>query len=437
MEKLNLDLNYYSFSDLCDMFDIDVTKKFDKTVLNQSYNSMLTSVKAEVNIPGPKKDDILNFLDKAFKKMLEQDSDYKLTEGNFMPNLEKTEIFSREKPIIKKTYNEKVTSLINPFKMEKTVKILNINTLFRKNYYNQESTDFIIDLPETLKNVTSLTLMNSEIPNTMYTFSSKLGTNEFTIETYQKEEAASPPWKILKKKKHVIRIKDGNYTATELCDYLNKYVFSPDAIAELKRVCCHYDKNSKKIIFLRDTRDASIGGEADDETVGAGVKLYFNIDWRLSENANRSIQLNMGWILGYRKAYYSTEDGDYVTKTQVSFDKHEGFEPEACFQNSQGQRYIFLSIDDFNKNYSKTLLSPFEDSVINDNNIFAKINNTSDTFNYTNGDEVWFKRCYFGPVDIMKLRIKLLDEFGRTIDLNKSDYSFTLKIEQLYNMNAN
>ena len=55
----------------------------------------------------------------------------------------------------------------------------------------------------------------------------------------------------------------------------------------------------------------------------------------------------------------------------------------------------------------------------------------------SNGDEVWFKRCYFGPVDIMKLRIKLLDEFGRTIDLNKSDYSFTLKIEQLYNMNIN
>ena len=161
MENLNLDLNYYSFSDLCDMFEIDVTKAFDKTELNQSYNRMLTNVKAEINIPEPKKDDILNFLDKAFKKMLEHDSDYKLTEGNFMPNLEKTEIFSREKPVIKKTFNEKVTSLINPLRTEKVVKILNINTLFRKNYYMQPSTDFIIDLPETLKNVTSITLMNS------------------------------------------------------------------------------------------------------------------------------------------------------------------------------------------------------------------------------------------------------------------------------------
>ena len=42
-------------------------------------------------------------------------------------------------------------------------KTLCINTLFRKNYYGQNSTDFIIDLPETLKNVTSLTLTNTDI----------------------------------------------------------------------------------------------------------------------------------------------------------------------------------------------------------------------------------------------------------------------------------
>ena len=31
--------------------------------------------------------------------------------------------------------------------------------------------DFIIDLPDTLKNVNSLTLINTEIPNNIYTFS--------------------------------------------------------------------------------------------------------------------------------------------------------------------------------------------------------------------------------------------------------------------------
>ena len=78
-------------------------------------------------------------------------------------------------------------------------------------------------------------------------------------------------------------------------------------------------------------------------------------------------------------------------------------------------------------------MSPFENSIINDINIFAKINNYYDSFNYSNGDvDYQFKRSYFGPVDIMKLRIRLLDEFGRVVDLNNGDFSFTIRIEQLY-----
>ena len=48
-----------------------------------------------------------------------------------------------------------------------------------------------------------------------------------------------------------------------------------------------------------------------------------------------------------------------------------------------------------------------------------------------------FVRNYFGPVDIEKLHITVVDEFGRVIDLNNSDYTFTLKIEQIYDSMAN
>ena len=53
------------------------------------------------------------------------------------------------------------------------------------------------------------------------TFSSVTGTNEFTIETYEVAGAAAAS----AKKKHIIRIKNGNYTPEDLVDYLNKYVF--------------------------------------------------------------------------------------------------------------------------------------------------------------------------------------------------------------------
>ena len=41
-------------------------------------------------------------------------------------------------------------------------------------------------------------------------------------------------------------------------------------------------------------------------------------------------------------------------------------------------------------------------------------------------------REYFGPVNIKKLHIKLIDKFGRLGELFNSNYSLTLQFEKLY-----
>lgn len=41
-------------------------------------------------------------------------------------------------------------------------------------------------------------------------------------------------------------------------------------------------------------------------------------------------------------------------------------------------------------------------------------------------------RAYFGPVDLDRLTIKLLDNHGNLVNLNNRDWSFTLRVEQLY-----
>lgn len=43
------------------------------------------------------------------------------------------------------------------------------------------------------------------------------------------------------------------------------------------------------------------------------------------------------------------------------------------------------------------------------------------------------KRSYFGPVDIEKLEIKLLDEYGKILNLNNMDWSMVLTMECIYN----
>ena len=47
-------------------------------------------------------------------------------------------------------------------------------------------------------------------------------------------------------------------------------------------------------------------------------------------------------------------------------------------------------------------------------------------------DKITKKRHYFGPVDINKLDIKLLDEFGEPIDMLGNDFSFALEFQILY-----
>ena len=42
------------------------------------------------------------------------------------------------------------------------------------------------------------------------------------------------------------------------------------------------------------------------------------------------------------------------------------------------------------------------------------------------------KREYFGPVTIERLRARLLDDRGNPVNLNGRDWSFTIKIKQLY-----
>jgi len=35
------------------------------------------------------------------------------------------------------------------------------------------------------------------------------------------------------------------------------------------------------------------------------------------------------------------------------------------------------------------------------------------------------------------MRIRILDQYGDIVDLNNNDFSFTLKFDQMYNLNMN
>ena len=73
------------------------------------------------------------------------------------------------------------------------------------------------------------------------------------------------------------------------------------------------------------------------------------------------------------------------------------------------------------------------------NDVLAKLQLVDGKFsidvnnNYDDSENHTKSRKYHGPVDINKIHIKLIDQYGRLVDLNNMDYSFSLEITQLYN----
>tara|TARA_B100000902_G_scaffold387113_1_gene430716 strand:- start:1102 stop:2403 length:1302 start_codon:yes stop_codon:yes gene_type:complete len=428
--NFDLDIDKYSKDDYFDIFDLDKNINPTRNTIEDKHKTLLNNLKDE-NIESEEKEKITVFLMQCKNNLLTLlgEDKYKLIETDFIHDLDNSETFQNNNNfVIKKNGDDRFhTNKINPFAKQTKTQLLNVNTKFRKEYYNTNATDFILDLPEEFKNVVSLTIQSVQIPNSNYTFSSSIGTNEFTVELFDLNSSGAVIGGTQIKK--VIKIQDGIYTGPILKDYLNTYVFSD---LSLNRIGCDFDLIARKFRFFRDYRSLADGGQPVDPT--GAITYAFNIDWRLSINPNTPIQLNMGWILGYRQQYYDWGN-DYTDSSGVSYNRLEGYNPEAIY-DTLGTKYYILSLDDFNKNYSNTLTSPFQESVFNDQNAIAKIPNNP---NLQQLDDIFYqsRREYFGPVNIKRLKVRLLDELGRVVDLNNTDYSFSVVIEQLYDAHAN
>ena len=78
----------------------------------------------------------------------------------------------------------------------------------------------------------------------------------------------------------------------------------------------------------------------------------------------------------------------------------------------------------------------FNSSILN-KNILARISLQANVFNClieNNLNIVTTPRQYFGPVNITNLQIQVLDEYGRILDLNNTDYSFCLTLQTSYDI---
>jgi hypothetical protein len=137
------------------------------------------------------------------------------------------------------------------------------------------------------------------------------------------------------------------------------------------------------------------------------------------DDINQNIMNTMGWTLGFRLGNYFD-----ITGTITS---------EGLF-DAGGDRYIYMAVTDYQYNNNASNIVGFDKSMLNED-IIAKIpivNGKLSLLIDENNNPLAKSRKYNGPVNLSKLHFKIIDKFGKVIDFNNMDYSFTLELEVLY-----
>ena len=158
------------------------------------------------------------------------------------------------------------------------------------------------------------------------------------------------------------------------------------------------------------------------EKISANLSETYNFrlnDIDIKNNVSEtSISNTLGYQIGYRSIQYT---GLKSYTSESAFDK-------------TSLDYIYFCLDDYNNGYLNHNFGVLPGENILDKNILAIIPITSPQFSTTfdNGaDYIPKLRHYSTPVDIKKIKIKLLDPMGNILDINTNDFSFVIEVTKL------
>lgn len=312
--------------------------------------------------------------------------------------------------------SEYLPGTLNPLSSRVITKCLTIDTRFRENYFGTTSADMYIQLPTKISKVVSMQLTAIELPVSFYTVSSIYGNNYLYVQAKYLLTGDTTEYI----DNLAIFMPDGNYNGPDMVTYINELLAPVDASGAL----LYPNRPFSYMKFVLDiTATGSGTGKVylttNDSTVLSITEII--MDFTLDSNGvvdNVDISRKLGWNLGFRKRLYS---GNTFYNADCSI------EPNTL-------RYVYLAIDDFHNSSNNHFLTMYQKNIVAPN-ILARITLRGSFFAMimdNNLNIVTEPRKYFGPVDIHKLRVRLLTDRGEVLPMNGSDFSFCLTFKQMY-----
>jgi hypothetical protein len=290
-----------------------------------------------------------------------------------------------------------MTNVVKPTK----VKYMNLDTAFGDDYVNNATKPtelctfnkaaYTFTLPQRLTNVKSLKVHSTEIPMSYYNISKHIGNNVFFIKWSGAATAQT------------ISVPDGNYTPSSLHTTIQSY-FSTNSIP----VNIELNTITNKIKFTNNRTDLDLI-----------IQFAVKDDGSFDKNNFKS---KLGWILGFRKTEYTIpqSSGTAVAESAINID----------------WKYLYLAVDEFSNGNQNSFASQMSSSLIN-KNILSKIILNRQVYGFGSilpatihmGFLISDKRTYNGAVDIQRLSVQILDEYGNIINLNGVNFSVGIEIE--------
>jgi hypothetical protein len=265
------------------------------------------------------------------------------------------------------------------------VKYVNIDTRFADDY--SKTGYYTFTFPEKQCNIKGIRIVTVETPVSFYNFSASLGNNSFQL-----THGGSI---------YPVDISNGIYTTLAgLTAQIN------GQISALTNISFSTTPDQQK------TRITS--GLPTVSTIKFNTDPSGNTD-------NHDLTTKLGRALGFKNASYT-------------FNSSTPLVAESTI-NINTVRYLYLVVDEFSTGFTNSFICPLQHSLLS-KKILGRIAldsirfpygtvQISNTFNALLSSDV---RHYNGAVDIQKIQVQLINEYGAPIDLNGQDFSFLLEM---------
>jgi hypothetical protein len=455
MDTLDLDIQHYSDQDLEQFFQLLPNKKYSIGDVEYKENEMRQKYLDRSQMDPRFVTNFVDFLSSAKKRLISAKHAEVKPPTTVPLNVRLDPYFNTAPPVAKTIprtdelrehedakfvfgqQSEFYRGDMNPLATRIITKTINIDTRFRdvtsnsnivyanttdttnfnqicnpNNVQKTQSSDFILKLPTAFKKVVSMELSSLEFPIEFYTVSAAYGNNFLYMFVNYNDIVTSNDMSGAQ----VFTIPDGYYTNSDLISVINSSLSAggPNSIFS----------------YIQLTQDINVNGSGSRKvfiraTGTYAAKVYnFTLDFTRDVNGNQDltdVSLKLGWNLGFVNFMYRGATS-YIADAVMDLNTF---------------RYVYLAIDDYQRTVNNYFTNIIGDNSIMSPDILARITPKGSMNDVAvNGDirVVTEPRRYFGPVDIQRIRIRLLDAYGRQVPMNNANYSFCLTLKLVYDL---